>query len=85
MSAVCDPIPNLGDLVYIGVFEFVPESKKIDYYRRLGIPMSYLRAGVQSLIINLLHFFSRTNYYKIIIYLTNIYNNKNLVWLVKSG
>ena len=58
MSAVCDSIPHLGDFVYISVFEFVPESKKIDYYRRLGIPMSFLRAGVQSLIMNLLHFSS---------------------------
>ena len=58
MSAVCDPIPHLGELVYMGVSEFVPRSKKIDYYRRLGIPMSYLRAGVQSLIMNLLNFSS---------------------------
>ena len=28
------------------------KAKKIDYYRGLGIPMSYLRAGVQSLIMN---------------------------------
>ena len=33
-------------------------AKKIDYYRRHGIPISYLRAGVQSLIMNLLQFLS---------------------------
>ena len=32
-------------------------AKKIDYYKRHGIPISYLRAGVQSLIMSLLHFF----------------------------
>ena len=34
------------------------ETKKIDYYRRHGIQISYLRAGVQSLIMNLLQFLS---------------------------
>ena len=34
------------------------QSKKIDYYRRHGIPMPYLRAVGQRLIMNLLHFFS---------------------------
>ena len=42
----------------MGVFDFVPKSKKIDYYGRLRFPMSYLRAGVQSLIMNLLNFSS---------------------------
>ena len=38
--------------------QFMLITKKIDYYRRHGIPISYLRAGVQSLIMNLLQFLS---------------------------
>ena len=33
-------------------------AKKIDYYKRHGIPISYRRAGGQSLIMGLLHFLS---------------------------
>ena len=49
--------------------------KKIDYYRRHGIPMSYLTGVEQSLIINLLHFSSSESTIIIIISLI-IYNNE---------
>ena len=50
--------------------------KKIDYYRRHGIPMSYLTGVEQSLIINLLHFSSSESTIISIISLI-IYNNNN--------
>ena len=61
-------------------------SKKIDYYRRHRIPISYLRAAVQNLIMNELHFFS-SGQTIVILFLVGLFAviYKNLVLFVKSG
>ena len=56
--------------------------KKIDYYRRDRIPISYLRAGVQSLIMNLLQFLSSEQTILILLFIGLIFT---VMFTVKKG
>ena len=60
--------------IHIGVMKIhVSHAKKMDHYRCHGIPMSYLRAAGQSLIINLLHFSSSEQTIIVSLFITLIF------------